>query len=46
MIEHSDADLVNWKGYLDATPLHAACKNSNLEVVKVLIDKKADITAE
>ena len=46
MIEHSGADVVNWKGYLDATPLHATCKNSNLEVVKILIEKGADIAAK
>ena len=33
-------------GHCDATPLHAACKNSHLEIVKKLIEKGADITAE
>jgi ankyrin repeat protein len=39
-------DPVKWKGYLNATPLHAACKNSHLEIVKILIEKGADIKAK
>jgi ankyrin repeat protein len=37
---------VEWEGYLNATPLHAACKNSHLEIVKILIEKGADIKAK
>ena len=37
---------VTWKGHCNATPLHAACKNSNLTIVKKLLEKMADIAAE
>ena len=42
----NDSNPVHWKGHLDATPLHAACKNSHLKIVKELIEKGADIKAE
>ena len=37
---------LEWKGYKGATPLHAACRNSHLDVVKKLIEKKAYVTKE
>lgn len=41
-----DANPVNWKEHLNATPLHAACKNGHLKVVEKLIEKGADIKAK
>lgn len=37
---------VHWQGHVNATPLHAACKNSHLKIVKKLIERGADIRAE
>ena len=46
LINAKDSKPVHWKGHLDATPLHAACKNSHLKIVKKLLEKGADIKAE
>ena len=43
---NSNTNPVKWKGYLNATPLHAACENSHLAIVKKLIERGADILAE
>lgn len=44
MLYYANAtDPVKWKGYVNSTPLHAACKNSHIEIVKLLIEKGADI---
>ena len=34
---------LKWKGHKGATPLHAACRNSHLDIVKKLIDEGADV---
>ena len=41
-----DTNPDEWKGHLNATPLHAACKNSHLAIVKKLIERGANILAE
>ena len=35
---------LEWKGYMGATPLHAACRNSHLDIVMELIKQGADVT--
>ena len=38
-------DATKLLGYHDATPLHAACKSSNIDIVKTLVCHGADVKA-
>ena len=46
LAELNGTNPVKLRGFMNATPLHAACRNSHLEIVKKLIDKGAKITTK
>ena len=41
-----DTTPLTWRGHWSATPLHAACKSSHLDIAKELVKRGADVTVK